>query len=77
MKPHHDFAAARPLAQHAGLVPQGEAQAFDPADALARLAQRLAIELPETLCALGGEMLPEVATIEPRQGVMRELLSRT
>ena len=77
MKPHHDFIAERPVAQHAGLGGQSEAQAFDPAAALARLSQRLAGELPELLGALGGEPLPEVKALEPREGVMRDLLSRT
>ena len=76
MKPHHDFTAQRPLAQHAGLIRPGEAQAFDPASALAALSQRLASALPEALGVLGGEMLPEVSPVEPREGVMRELLSR-
>ncbi len=77
MKPQHDFIAERPLARHAGLGGQSEAQVFDPAAALARLSQRLAVELPELLGALGGDPLPEVKALEPREGVMRDLLSRT
>ncbi len=77
MKPHHDFTAERPLAQHAGLVGQSDAQVFDPAAALEGLTQRLALGLPELLGALGGEVLPDVRALEPRQGVMRELLSRS
>jgi flagellar motor switch protein FliM len=76
VKPHHDFTAERPVARHQGLGGRGDAQAFDPAQALARLAQRLALDLPEALGALGGDTLPEVKALEPRQGVMRELLSR-
>lgn len=76
MKPHHDFAAERPLARHSGFGGHGEAQVFDPAAALARLAQRVAVELPGMLGALGGDSLPEVKVLEPREGMMRELLSR-
>ncbi len=77
MKPHHDFIAERPLARHAGLGGRRDAQAFDPAAALARLSERLAVDLPELLGALGGDPLPEVKALEPREGVMRELLSRS
>lgn len=77
MKPLHDFTAERALAQHAGLVGQRAEQHFDPAAALARLSERLAADLPELLGALGGETLPEAKALEPRQGVMRELLSRS
>jgi flagellar motor switch protein FliM len=76
MKPHHDFIAERPVARHALPGTQRQARVFDPETALARLAQRLAADLPETLVALAGETAPEVTVIEPRQGVMRELLSR-
>lgn len=76
MKPHHDFIAERPVARHALPGSQRQARVFEPEAALARLAQRLAADLPKALVALAGETPPEVTATEPRQGVMRELLSR-
>ncbi len=76
MKPHHDFTAERAIARHAVLGAQADTQAFDPVTALARLAERIAAELPEALAVLGGDLFPEVTTGEPREGVMRDLLAR-
>lgn len=76
MKPHHDFTAERPVARHAAFGDRSEAQVFDPGVALDRLAQRLAVDLPEAIGGLGADTAPEITTNQPRQGVMRELLSR-
>lgn len=78
MKPNHDFIAQRPLAQHAGFDGQGcRAQEIDPAAAMALLAPRFARELPMVLGALAGETLPDAAALDPRDGVMHELLARS
>jgi len=77
MKPNHDFVPVRPVAQHAGLVGQRQqAPAVDPGEALAGLVEQLARELPEALERLGGDAPPQVIALDPREGVMHELLAR-
>ncbi len=78
MKPGHEFIAERTVALHApALLGQRAAEELDPAAALALMSERMVRGLPATLAALGGEAVPEAKTGEPRQGVMRELLSRS
>ncbi|MCB2049260.1 MAG: FliM/FliN family flagellar motor switch protein [Novosphingobium sp.] len=76
MKPHHDFTAERPLARHAQFAGKRAAPEADPTAAAQRLTERLASALPEVIGMLGGENAPEVRPLDPREGVMRELLSR-
>jgi flagellar motor switch protein FliM len=78
VKPIPEFIAERPVAHHAALLGRGAiAQAnTDPAEALARFCERLALALPALLGAMGGEAEPQVVAGTPREGVMRELLSR-
>jgi flagellar motor switch protein FliM len=77
VKPEHNFVAERSVANHAALFRQDNTPTVDPADALAAFAERLTRTLPETLAALGNGSMPDCVAGMPREGVMRELLSRS